>query len=128
MGVTSRPEWVAHAATRTVREVQLRSENGRDSAPPTNYPLLVAAGVCVAIPIVALMWVGSYAKEDPKLGPFPFFFWYQMLWVFLCAGFTTLAYRLVLRARPHRTTDVHEKAGEKAGERAGDETGESEDR
>ncbi|HET7303319.1 MAG TPA: DUF3311 domain-containing protein [Segeticoccus sp.] len=88
-------------------------ENDQDSAPPANTALLVAAGVCVAIPIVALMWVGSYAQEDPKLGPFPFFIWYQMMWVFLCAGFTTIAYRLVLRARPHRpmSTDDPESAG-----------------
>ncbi len=74
----------------------------QDSAPPARIGLLVAAGICVAIPIVALMWVGSYAREDPKLGPFPFFFWYQFLWVFLCAGFVTAAYRLVLKGRPYR--------------------------
>lgn len=73
-----------------------------DSAPPARIGLLVAAGVCVAIPIVALMWVGSYAREDPKLGPFPFFFWYQFLWVFLTAGFVVAAYRLVLKGRPYR--------------------------
>ena len=41
----------------------------------------------------------SYAKEDPKLGGVPFFFWYQFLWVFLCAGLTYTAHRLVLAAR-----------------------------
>jgi hypothetical protein len=82
----------------------------RDSAPPARIPLLLAAGVCVAIPIVALMWVSSYAREDPKLGPFPFFFWYQMMWVFLCAGFVYTAYRLVLKARPHRPMSSAESA------------------
>jgi Protein of unknown function (DUF3311) len=71
-------------------------------APPANTGLLVLAGVLVAIPIVALMLVGTYAQRDPVLGGFPFFFWYQLLWVFLCSGFTYAAYLVVRKARPHR--------------------------
>ncbi len=67
--------------------------------PPTNYTLLAAAGVCLLIPIVAVLWVTSYARETPRLWGFPFFFWYQFLWVFLCAGLTYAAHRLVLAAR-----------------------------
>ena len=48
--------------------------------------MLVGAGVLVLIPIVALMWVGSYSKETPKLWGFPFFYWYQLLWVFIAVG------------------------------------------
>ncbi len=77
-----------------------------DGVPPTNKPLMVLAGICLAIPIVALLWVGSYAKEDPKLGGFPFFFWYQFLWVFITAALTYTAYRLVLAARPSRHEDA----------------------
>jgi hypothetical protein len=73
-----------------------------DSTPPANRGLQVAAAVLLLLPITALMWVGSYAKVEPKLGGFPFFFWYQFLWVFLCSACTYTAYRLVLRARPHR--------------------------
>lgn len=61
--------------------------------------LLVAAGVLLAIPVVALMWVGSYDKAEPRLGGFPFFFWYQFLWVFLCSACTWTAYKLVQAAR-----------------------------
>jgi hypothetical protein len=68
-------------------------------APETNTGLMVAAGVLLAIPIIALMWVPSYAKETPKLFGFPFFFWYQFLWVFLCSAATWSAYKLVLAAR-----------------------------
>ena len=47
--------------------------------------------------------MSSYAREDPKLGGVPFFFWYQFLWVFLTAGLTYTAHRLVLaRAAPDR--------------------------
>ena len=61
--------------------------------------LLVAAGILLAVPIVALLWVGTYDRVEPKLGGFPFFFWYQFVWVFLCSGFTWSAYRLILAAR-----------------------------
>jgi hypothetical protein len=71
-----------------------------DTGPPhTNKSLLVIAGILLLIPIVALMWVGSYARETPRLWGIPFFFWYQFLWVFLCAGMTYAAHRLVLAAR-----------------------------
>jgi hypothetical protein len=71
----------------------------RDTAPPTNRTLIAIAGVCLVIPVVALLWVSSYAKVTPKLGGIPFFFWYQFLWVFLTAAFTYTAHRLVLAAR-----------------------------
>jgi hypothetical protein len=51
---------------------------------------------------VALLWVSSYNQETPKLGPFPFFFWYQFVWVFICSALTYGAYRLVLSARRDR--------------------------
>ena len=73
-----------------------------DTIPPANRSLLTIAGVLLLLPIVALMWVSSYARIEPKLGGFPFFIWYQFLWVFLCSACTYAAYRLVLKARPHR--------------------------
>ena len=63
-----------------------RSGGVDDGVPPTNKSLLVVAGILLAIPIVALLWVSSYARETPRLWGFPFFFWYQFLWVFICAG------------------------------------------
>ncbi|MDQ4052652.1 MAG: DUF3311 domain-containing protein [Actinomycetota bacterium] len=63
---------------------------------------MVAAGVLLAIPIVALMWVPLYARETPKLFDFPFFIWYQFAWVFLCSAMTWTAYKLTLSARAPR--------------------------
>jgi membrane protein implicated in regulation of membrane protease activity len=71
-------------------------------APPANKGLLVVAGILIAIPIVALMLVGTYAKDGPRLADFPFFIWYQFLWVIICSLLTYSAYRVVLKARPHR--------------------------
>lgn len=73
-----------------------------DTVPPARTGLLALAGVLLLIPVVALMWVGSYDRVEPTLGGFPFFVWYQFLWVFLCSVLTYTAYRLVLVARPHR--------------------------
>ena len=74
----------------------------RHDAPPADKGLLAVAAVLLAIPIIALMLVGTYAKDEPRLGGFPFFMWYQFLWVFVTSLFTYGAYRIVLRARPHR--------------------------
>ncbi|NUR80561.1 MAG: DUF3311 domain-containing protein [Dermatophilaceae bacterium] len=63
--------------------------------------MLALAGVLLAIPVVALMLVGTYAKDEPRVAGFPFFIWYQFLWVIICSVFTYTAYRIVLKARPH---------------------------
>jgi uncharacterized protein DUF3311 len=59
----------------------------------------VAAGVLLAIPLLALLIVPIYARSGPELLGFPFFYWYQLVWVFLAAGFTEGAYVVVTRAR-----------------------------
>ena len=84
-----------------------------DTTPPANRSLLTIAGVLLLLPIVALMWVSSYSRVEPKLGAFPFFIWYQFLWVFLCSACTYTAYRLVGKARPHRqmTSDAPKDQG-----------------
>ena len=72
------------------------------AGPPANKALLLVASVLLAIPIVALLSVNTYARVEPTLAGFPFFIWYQFLWVFLCAACTWSAYRVVLVARPRR--------------------------
>ena len=71
--------------------------------PPTGLVVTIAA--LLAAPVVALMWVSSYAKEEPRLFGVPFFYWYQFVWVFLCAITTSTAYRLLMgferRRRAH---------------------------
>lgn len=82
-------------------------DTDHDTVPPANKALLAIAGVLLALPMIALAWVSSYAKVEPKLAGFPFFIWYQFLWVFLCSAMTFTAYRLVLKARPHRPMPGH---------------------
>jgi membrane protein implicated in regulation of membrane protease activity len=68
-------------------------------------PARVLAGVLIIAPFIALLWVSGYAKKTPTFADFPFFYWYQLMWVFITAGLTWVAYRLVRadeRARRHR--------------------------
>ena len=65
-----------------------------------NKTLLAFALILLAIPVVALLWVGSYSSVEPVFAGFPFFIWYQFVWVFLCAACTWAAYHLVRKARP----------------------------
>jgi hypothetical protein len=60
---------------------------------------VVVAGVLLVIPLVALAIVPVYARSGPHLWGFPFFYWYQFVWVILTAGFTYGAYLVVQRAR-----------------------------
>jgi membrane protein implicated in regulation of membrane protease activity len=96
------------------------SENrsGGPDVPPTDKRLLAVAGVLLAIPVVALLWVSSYARETPRLWGFPFFFWYQFMWVFICAALTYTAHRLVLAARkPRAGTAGHQAGGSEENDR-----------
>jgi membrane protein implicated in regulation of membrane protease activity len=51
-------------------------------------------------PYVALLWVPFYAKLTPKLFGFPFFYWYQFLWVVLSALITLAVYVATRPAEP----------------------------
>ncbi len=48
--------------------------------------------------------VPIYTRSSPKLGSFPFFYWYQLLWVPVVALLTTICYLITTRVRaPHLT-------------------------
>jgi hypothetical protein len=80
----------------------VKNDIERGTVPKSDTTRLIAAGGLLMIPIVALLWVDTYAKADPELLGFPFFIWYQFLWVFLCSACTWMAYRCVQAARPRR--------------------------
>ena len=44
------------------------------------------------IPFIALLWVPFYAKSEPALWGFPFFYWYQFIWVPVSALLTAWVY------------------------------------
>ncbi|MEO8888021.1 MAG: DUF3311 domain-containing protein [Jatrophihabitantaceae bacterium] len=59
----------------------------------------VIAGVLLAVAIIAPLLVPTYARRGPELWGFPFFYWYQLMWVFLAALFTYGAYLLIEKGR-----------------------------
>ncbi len=46
----------------------------------------------LAIPYLAILWLPSYNRIEPKAFGIPFFYWYQLLWVVL----STLVIAVVL--------------------------------
>ncbi|ANK88153.1 MULTISPECIES: DUF3311 domain-containing protein [unclassified Rhizobium] len=47
------------------------------------------------IPYIGLLWAPFYNLREPSLFGFPFFYWYQLLWVPITATLTWIAYRSV---------------------------------
>jgi hypothetical protein len=45
------------------------------------------------IPYIGLLWVPFYNHTEPRLFGFPFFYWYQFLWIPISAFLTWLVYR-----------------------------------
>jgi hypothetical protein len=47
------------------------------------------------VPYLGLLWVPFYNARAPELWGFPFFYWYQLIWVPITAALTWLVYRSV---------------------------------
>ena len=63
---------------------------------------LIAVGILLAIPCAALAAVPTYSRTTPTLWGWPFFYWYQVMWVLITPILTYTAYRLIKRARNER--------------------------
>jgi putative exporter of polyketide antibiotics len=63
----------------------------------------VVVAILLISPFVAYLAVPSYAKVKPRLAGFPFFYWWQLLWVIITAVFIGIAY-LLTRRRPESAT------------------------
>ena len=75
-----------------------------------------AATVLVLVGIAGTLWVPIYARSTPKWGAFPFFYWYQLIWVPVIAIFSWLAY-LLLKTKPAPGADAPADAGSDGKER-----------
>jgi len=74
-----------------------RSTQGQAKSPATK----AAVTVMLAVAVVGALWVPIYARTEPKLGDFPFFYWYQLILVPVTALLCWISY-LLLRTRPAR--------------------------
>ena len=60
---------------------------------PTKIVVTIILVAAIVLPL--LTW--TYSRDSPRLFGFPFFYWYQFLWVFLAAGACYLCYVLLRR-------------------------------
>jgi len=65
-------------------------------------PAYWISGVLLAVAVVVPLIVSTYAKDGPRLWGFPFFYWYQLLWVFISAALVSICYRLVITEERRR--------------------------
>ncbi|WBQ07213.1 DUF3311 domain-containing protein [Kribbella sp. CA-293567] len=69
------------------------------------------AGVLLTVSVVVPLLVSTYARDEPRLWGFPFFYWYQLLWVFLSAITVSISYQLVMREERKRRAAAGLDAG-----------------
>jgi hypothetical protein len=74
-------------------------------------PAYWIAGFLLTISVVVPLIVSTYAREEPRLWGFPFFYWYQLLWVFFSAITVGISYKLVTREERRRRGDSGLDAG-----------------
>ena len=75
----------------------------RGPARPSPY---VISGILITLGIVVPLLVPTYAQADPALFGIPFFYWYQMLWVFGDAVILWICYGLITREDRRRRDAV----------------------
>ena len=72
---------------------------------------LVAVTILLLVGVAGTLVVPIYARSAPKWGDFPFFYWYQLIWVPVVALLCWLSYLLV-RSRPTPSADTAPANGE----------------
>jgi hypothetical protein len=65
----------------------------------------VVVAILLIAPFAVYLAVPSYARIRPRLAGFPFFYWWQLLWVIITALFIGAAYLLTRRTRAPRPAD-----------------------
>jgi len=81
-------------------------------SPRSRHPLIWALiTILILAPLVGTLWVPFYARTTPKVADFPFFYWYQLMWVPIVAVTTALAYALTRATRPRQDRAPRASAG-----------------
>ncbi len=63
-------------------------------AKPTQTRLMHPRLLLLLVPYIALCFPSFYARTTPEIFGFPFFYWYQFLWVVLTSTLLGVYYRL----------------------------------
>lgn len=51
------------------------------------------------IPYAAMFWVASYNRAEPSWAGIPFFYWYQLLWIWIGSALIVIVHLIVNRGR-----------------------------
>ena len=66
---------------------------------------MVVVAILLVVAIAGTLVVPIYARSTPKLGDFPFFYWYQLVWVPVVAILAWISY-LLMKTKPAPGADV----------------------
>jgi hypothetical protein len=94
---------------------------GTTTPPGIITPLRLFATLCILAPTVAVIAVPTYNSATPKLGGFPFFYWYQLIWVVITGILMVAAYwAMKLDERRRKEFQAAAKAASEYGAEAGE--------
>src|SRR5437867_1474483 len=71
----------------------------------THVGIWIAITVVLVASLIATLWVPFYNHLTPMLGDFPFFYWYQLMWVPIVAILAAVAYLLSRLGERNGATD-----------------------
>ncbi len=71
----------------------------RHASPAKSPAIRITVAVMLTVAVGGALWVPIYAHLLPKLGDFPFFYWYQLILVPVTAFLCGISY-LLLRTEP----------------------------
>jgi hypothetical protein len=85
-------------------------------APRRPVGIWIAITVLLAASLIATLWVPFYNRLTPTLRDFPFFYWYQLMWVPIVAILSAIAYLLSRVARRGNADNQPTVPGHEPGE------------
>jgi hypothetical protein len=74
-------------AERSGKEMTMESQHGPE---PKRHWLRIL----LILPFISMLWVSSYNRLTPELFGFPFYYWYQLLWVIVSAVIAGIVYKV----------------------------------
>ena len=82
----------------------------RHASPVKSPAIRISVAVMLTVAVFGALWVPIYAHVEPKLGAFPFFYWYQLILVPVTAILCWFCY-LLLRTKPAAPPRGREREG-----------------
>jgi hypothetical protein len=76
-------------------------------APRKHVGTWIVITVLLAAAVIGTLWVPFYNHLTPTLGDFPFFYWYQLMWVPIVAILAAASYLLSRLAQRGNGANAH---------------------